>query len=282
MVNYNAYNQAMSECYRRAYYAHISPSLPCPNDMINQFTTTVPITRGTGTCKLEMRVYKKDVAQTGLKPLMAIHGGSWKYRGARFYGLESQISHFTDQGFVVFAPFYRLAGIRDGSAECNNATGEEIVTALQWVRNNQHQYGVANHEKVRLFGQSAGAHLATWLLTHQPSDVAKALLMYPPTDVKNYITQYKNFTSGASYSDDYTGSFDSMGLAALSGFFGVDPDTEIAALENVDTNSSFVQANSFPSIIANNPSSYPPAFMVHGQADKLVPSIQSVRLCSRP
>lgn len=278
VIDYNAYGAAMSACHSQGYMGQCTNP---PN--INNYTTYVPIPRGTGSCKLEMRVYKKDVAQSGLKPLLAIHGGSWKYRGAAFYGMESQISHFTERGFVVFAPFYRLTGDTDGNIECNNATGEQIVAdindALTWVQNNKTAYGVASGERVRLFGQSAGAHLAGWLVTHRPTEVQKALLMYPPTDAQDYLVNYQAFTNSLPYSSSYAGSLEGQGVEALEAYLSTVGGSTVN-LQDVSSNSTLVLDNSFPYIVSGSPSYYPPVYMVHGKVDRLVPAIQSVRLCN--
>jgi acetyl esterase/lipase len=277
VIDYNAYGAAMSACYANGYYNCQNPP------SINNYTTYVPIPRGTGSCKLEMRVYKKDVAQTGLKPLLALHGGAWKYRGAGFYGMESQLSHFTERGFVVFAPFYRLTGDSDGNIECNKATGEQVVAdadaALTWVRNNMTSYGVTGGERVRLFGQSAGAHLSGWLVTHRPTEVQKALLMYPPTDAQDFLVNYQAFANNLPYSSEYANSFGGQGVESLEGYLSAIPGAPVNLLDVV-SNSTLVLNNSFPGIVAGSPSYYPPVYMVHGKQDQLVPAIQSVRLCN--
>jgi len=226
---------------------------------------TQPVYRGDGTCSLEMRIYKKDIAATGLKPLLAVHGGSWKYRGFGFFGLESQISHYTEQGFVVFAPFYRLSGESDGNIECNGKIGwdeitSDIESALDWVEANAVRYGASG--PVNVMGQSAGAHLAGWLVTHRPVDIDRALLLYPPTDFKDLVDEYHygNYTNKG-------------GVASLAGFIG-------SELDSVDINSDAIIENSFPAIVSQNPAAYPNSFILHGVADGLVPSRQSVRLCN--
>ncbi|MEJ2693830.1 MAG: alpha/beta hydrolase, partial [Candidatus Thiodiazotropha sp.] len=254
---------AISEC----------PSYPYGDDCIWRVTErmnagefmTAPVYRGDGSCSLEMRVYKKNIAATGLKPLLAIHGGSWKYRGFGFFGLESQISHYTDQGFVVFAPFYRLVGESDGNIECNgDVTWDNIVAdieaALGWVNANASRYGASG--SVNVMGQSAGAHLAGWLATHRPADIDRVLMMYPPTDFRDMVDEY-NYGS-------YTNR---AGVSALMGVLG-------EKVDSVDVNSTAIVENSFPAIVAQNPASYPESFMLHGIADELVPSRQSVRLCN--
>lgn len=226
---------------------------------------SVPVYRGDSTCSLEMRIYKKDIAATGLRPLLAIHGGSWKYRGFGFFGLESQISHYTDQGFVVFAPFYRLVGESDGNIECNgNVTWREITSdieaALDWVKANASSYGASG--PVNVMGQSAGAHLAGWLVTHRPTDIDRALMMYPPTDFRDLVDEY-----------NYGNYTNKSGVSALSGALG-------EKLDEVDINSTAIVENSFPAIVSQNPALYPETFLLHGIADELVPSRQSVRLCN--
>ena len=225
--------------------------------------------RGNGTCELEMRVYKKDIAATNLKPVMAIHGGSWQYRGFGFFGMESMISNLTEKGFVVFAPFYRLAGTSDGNIECNGATGpemlEDIEDALSWVEQNMSEYGAEG--KVHLFGQSAGAHFAGYLSTHHPERIERSLLMYPPTDLSYFVDQYN-----AGY------AFMPNGVKALELFLNEMLSTG-GDLTNVDTSDQFIIDNSFPAILQNAQNN-PPIYMIHGKADALVPSDQSVRLCN--
>ncbi len=214
-------------------------------------------------CDLEMRVYKKDITAQNLKPLLALHGGSWKFRGVGFVGLDSQISHLTEQGYIVFMPSYRLAGQLDGNTDCQNAIWSDITSdaeyALGWVKSNGAAYGASNG-KVTLFGQSSGAHLAGWLLTHKPTDITKAVLLYPPTDVQDFILN--------------RGSVSPLGVETLEGYLGAKlSDPRIL-------NHPGVMVNSFPGIIAANPTAYPPVFIIHGRADELVPSQQSVRLCN--
>lgn len=226
-------------------------------------------TRGNGTCKLEMRIYKKDISTTNLQPLLAIHGGSWKLRTAGFPGLESSVSHYTEQGFIVFSPFYRLIGDREANVECNNASWQDVVSdvedALKWVWNNGEAVGAAPGRPVALTGQSAGAHLSTWLLVHGERHhvpISRALLLYPPTDFKDFIS---HAVAGDRY-EAYT-----TGLSTFETFFGTDD------INSVD--SEQLEANSFPALVRQNVN-VPPVFIIHGVADKIVPSMQSVRLCN--
>ncbi len=133
-----------------------------------------------GLCSLEMRIYTPSPGTENLRPLLAFHGGSWALRGGGFVGLETLISHFTGRGMVVFAPFYRLAGDRDGPSACRQFVAEDLIddaqAALAWVIENGEEYG-ANAGPVAVFGQSAGGFLASSLAISHYEQIDAALLM---------------------------------------------------------------------------------------------------------
>jgi acetyl esterase/lipase len=174
------------------------------------------VQRGTGVCELEMRVYKSDIAATGLQPLLALHGGTWKTRGNSFLGLEAGISQLTERGFIVFAPFYRLVASSDGNVECNGASWREVTadveSALDWVQAHGSALG-AGSGKVNVFGQSAGGHLAGWLAAHRPADVRKALVFYAPVDILGFLSDAQQADSGLE-------EFREFALRSIATLFG--------------------------------------------------------------
>lgn len=216
-----------------------------------------------GSCDLEMRVYSPKPGVSAKGSLLALHGGSWSARGFGFFGLELTIPHFIDQGFVVYAPFYRLLGDSEGSAACHNASIVDITNdasaALEWVRNNAEQYG--STAKPVVFGQSAGAHLAASLSLNHPDDVVAGVLFYPPTDFTDFALRVRN--------GHYTNE---QGLNILTKVIGV-------TAEEADLNATPVPENSFPSRIVEGALETPPLMMVHGLQDDLVEARQSIRLC---
>ncbi len=226
---------------------------------------TVTTLKGLGQCDLEMRIYKQSPLTSNLKPLMVIHGGDWRFRGSAFTAFESEISHLTERGFVVFAPFYRLVDDVDGNAECNNAKWPDLISdvndALDWVQNNGVDYGAISGE-VYLLGGSAGGHLASWLTVNRPDEIARTLLFYPPTDFRYYVSQAQQSMSTLK------------GEGYMKGYLGVEN------FDDLPLDSPDLIANSFPDIVVKNPSAYPPIAMIHGLKDKLVPADQSVRLCN--
>ena len=217
-----------------------------------------------GNCALEMRIYKSEPNAQNLKPLMAFHGGSWQNRGTGFFGVENMATQFVDQGFVVFAPFYRLVHDSDGTAECNNASFDQLLSdiedAFSWVQQNSEAYGAQG--KPVLFGQSAGGHLAAFLAVKQPTEVDRAVLFYAPTDFNDFGSQIVR----GEYSNE-------SGIRILQRVTGLE-------LSEFDLQNPIVTNNTFPSVVAQQPEIYPPMFMLHGELDSLLPSRQSVRMCN--
>ncbi len=217
-----------------------------------------------GECQLEMRVYTSDPNAQDRVPLLAFHGGSWQHRGTGFLGIENMATHFVDAGFVVFSAFYRLIGDDEGGIACNSATLDQLrqdaEDALDWVVRNQQSYGATG--KPVVFGQSSGGHLATALAVSRPQDVERVASFYAPADFRDFGEQI--------LSGEYAGE---QGRAILEAVTG-------STIDELDLDSALVNNNSFPATIAQNPSIYPPVFMLHGESDTLLPFRQSVRLCN--
>ncbi len=217
-----------------------------------------------GMCELEMRVYSSSANPSMQKPLMALHGGSWQHRASGYIGIEATATHFTNEGFVVFAPFYRLIGESDGNIACNNASLADILIdvndALDWIQLQSAELGLVG--TTTLFGQSAGGHLALSLSVNRPQDVRRAILFYTPSDFEDFARQIK--------SEDYSNP---AGLKILEAVTG-------SSIEELALSSALVQENSFPLAISKEPNSYPPMFIMHGEMDSLLPFRQSVRLCN--
>ncbi len=243
--------------------------------------------RTVGSCSLEMRVYKKNITDTNLKPLLLVHGGAWKYRGYGALGADALASQFTENGYIVFQPYYRLMGDADGPADCQlpvpapigdgtpapgEAIAQDIDAALDWVEMHGPTLGSAGGQ-VALVGQSAGAHLSGWLASRRSAEISKALLIYPPTDAPNYIGEMANQKYGNPPVHD--------GLLVLSEFLNLDIAGFVQAAPytlNPAILPPFTQANSFPDA-ARIDANFPPTFMLHGNADTLVPVNMSTRMC---
>jgi len=193
-----------------------------------------------------------------------LHGGSWQHRASGYIGVETTATHFTNSGFVVFAPFYRLIGESDGNVACNDASLGDILDdvndALDWIQSHRAMFNLIDETTV--FGQSAGGHLALSLATYRSAEIRRAILFYAPTDFEDFAQQIKN--------GQYTNE---AGLKILEAVTG-------DAIDSLDTQSEIVRQNSFPPLIANELNDVPPIFILHGQKDSLLPARQSVRLCN--
>lgn len=193
-----------------------------------KYKTITGLPRGTGTCELEMRIYKSSISATGLKPLLALHGGTWQGRGFSFLGLEATSNFLTQRGFIVFAPFYRLANDSNANIECNGAgwrdITEDVQDALDWVKVNGPKFG-ATSDRVALFGQSAGAHLSAWLATENSLDISKSFLLYPPVDVIDFLQ---------GVSDGRYTAYKNFGLKSLAILFGAQQGQSEVNLELID------------------------------------------------
>src|SRR6266702_1878856 len=239
--------------------------------------------RQVGSCALEMRVFKKDINATDVTPLLWIHGGSWALRGG-FLGLESLVSSYTEDNFVVFAPFYRLVGDKDGNQECRNAGWQDLTSdveaALDWVKANAAAFGAVGVVKVAVIGQSAGGHLAGWLMTHRPNDVSRGMLVYPPTHVGDFLSRLQGF-NGLSFpplSDGANTPYNPRTAQdILETAFQLPKDGALAV--NLNAPPQFVTENSYPGKVRPNPAGFPPAFILHGTRDSLLSYTQSQVLC---
>jgi len=216
-----------------------------------------------GRCTLEMRIYTPRPGATNLRPLIAYHGGSWSERSAGFIGMESSAAHFTSRDMVVFVPFYRMAGNKNGPVSCRGFVAEDLLAdaeaALDWVKLNGADYGAIDGE-ISLFGQSAGAFLAASVALERSDDIDDVLLMYPPTDIGRFVDE---LDTGV-----YTNT---SGEGILERFLGVPRSqwkVDIGRLNNLSLASR-----------AKTAEAPPPMYMVHGQADDFVLPSQSEYLC---
>lgn len=229
--------------------------------------------RREGDCALGMQIYRQDLAATGSRPLLLIHGGGWKYRGlGAVAGLGTLAPNFTSRDYVVFAPFYRLIETADGPPACHGFEGKDILddidAALAWVLHNGDRYGANMDLPISVVGQSAGGHLAAYLSTYQPEQVERGLLLYPAPDLGFFAEQLK---PGGIYEGRF-GASQGLLLSFLD-----QPGVSTAA--DIDLSDPELVRNSFPPIIQQDPRRYPILETVHGDADTTVPVELSVRLC---
>jgi acetyl esterase/lipase len=196
-----------------------------------------------------MDIYYQPGSTAPMPVVIHIHGGGWNH-GSK----ESQtgFSSWFKMGFAVVNIAYRLVDVAPAPAAI-----EDVRAALYFVKTNASKYNF-NPDKVVMSGGSAGAHLALMgglLGNNRMFDdkkkkevdmrVAAILSNYAPTDFTDTNSEMSRFKSLVRW----------LGAKANDRDFraAVSPVTHITA-------------------------DSPPVFIVHGDADPIVPYEQSVVL----
>jgi acetyl esterase/lipase len=196
-----------------------------------------------------MDIYFNPASEQPTPAVIHIHGGGWNH-GTK----ESQtgFGSWFKAGFAVINVEYRLVQVAPAPAAI-----EDVRCALTYVKTHAKELNI-NPDKIVIDGNSAGAHLALMagLLendrrfdTHCPSNidmrVAAIISNYAPTDFSGNNIDAKKWKSLANWLGD-----------------------------KVD-DKSFREAVSPLSYVKKTS---PPVFIVHGNADPIIPYQQSVAL----
>lgn len=104
--------------------------------------------------RTQLDIYRPTQRPPGGCPvLLQIHGGAWMFGSKNEQGLPL-MNYLASQGWICFAINYRLAPSQPFPTQI-----EDCKKALQWIRREGKEYG-ANPEFVAVSGGSAGGHLA--------------------------------------------------------------------------------------------------------------------------
>jgi acetyl esterase/lipase len=192
--------------------------------------------------------------------VVMIHGGGWA-RGGRFeMGLTKWAGYLASAGLAVVSIDYRLA-----PATTYPDSFRDCLDAMDWAVEHADELG-ADAERIGLWGDSAGAHLALLLATSQThphfagprlrSGAARlraAVALYGPTDLL------------ALHEAELRGK---MGTRTVRSFVGIDPDRDPARWREA-------------SPIEHVHAELPPIFLLQGTRDFLVPHSQATRFAER-
>jgi len=211
-----------------------------------------------------------DGRDRGARPAVVhFHGGGWRMGersslGPTVDGFSlSPIEQLTEAGFVVASADYRLTDVATFPAQLVDAKA-----AVRWLRAHAEDYGV-DPERIYAWGDSAGGHLAALagltagaaqLGEEHPGaeagdDVAAVVAWYPPTDLERMGGQAR--PDAVARADD-PGSRESL----LIGAQPADAPDKARAASPV----TYVHAAA------------PPFLLIHGTADRFVPTAQSTGL----
>lgn len=197
---------------------------------------------------LHLDLHRPATAKGDRAPvLIVLHGGAWA-RGER---PKSWTGHrrFVDAGFAVVSVQYRLSGVARAPAAVQDAR-----CAMAWIARVAEREGL-DKRRIVLMGTSAGAHLALMAGFARPADgldtcgpvprAAAIIDMYGPSDLRAQ--------SLGAWSSPSIGKWVGEGEAGVAMAARMSPVTLVRAGQ-------------------------PPVFIVHGDADPVVPLAASTTL----
>ncbi len=185
----------------------------------------------------------------GWPVVVAIHGGGWCGGSKGPYGRELA-ARLVPHGIAVASIDYALAGPRRPGWP---SSFEDAAASLAWLRSRSRDFGL-DPTRVAALGASAGGHLAAMLGTAAdgPARADAAIAFYGPADLT------RPFGIGADW----------PGGGPVGQFLGGRPEErpesarDASPVEHVDEGDS-------------------PVLLIHGEADRVVPLDQSLRLADR-
>ncbi|KAK3606773.1 hypothetical protein CHS0354_018367 [Potamilus streckersoni] len=256
-------NWFMSQWAKLKIYAYPQYTLKRP--LVKEVVYSTPSDAAGNTCSLTARIYKADMEQTNTPTAVVIHGGGWEERGLQAEVMNDIIATiYTDKGYTVFAPYYRLTATT-GTAGCINASGTEILTDIEsfytWLTANASVYK-ANANNILVHGNSAGAHLAAHLAASHSSNVKNAVLFYGPLDMNFVVAQYR--AANGIYSAD----IGTTGNIFLSQYLKT---TNLKLTPDISTD--LIRKGTYTDKTLGN------VFIVQGSGDTLVKPETALRLC---
>jgi acetyl esterase/lipase len=192
---------------------------------------------------LELDLYLPDGLSGPVPVVVHVHGGGWR-RGSRRHPLPALGDDFyhalAATGIAVAAIDYRLSGEARYPAAV-----DDVRAAVAWARTALPGYGIAPGPLV-LWGDSAGGHLAL-LAALTGTAVDGVVAWFPVTDLAGL----------RGPDDDDPHSREALFLGA--------PPARVPELARAASPISHVHAGA------------PPALLMHGDSDAMVPADQSIR-----
>lgn len=218
-----------------------APAVVSQRDVVYRTAETGP---------LHLDLHRPSAARGKRAPvLVVIHGGAWA-RGERPKGWTGY-RRFVDAGFAVVSMQYRLAGQARAPAAV-----EDVRCVMGWIARAAEREGL-DPQRIVLMGTSAGAHLALMAATIDSSEgldpaecgsaprAAAVIDFYGPTDLRPQ--------SLGAWNSPSIGNWVGQGEAGAAMAARMSPITRVRPGQ-------------------------PPVFIVHGDADPVVPLAASTAL----
>lgn len=242
--------------------------------------------QGMANYKVDELIYgrKDGVALTMLhiKPRIKSNGKSivWVIAGSWFSSYEQAertirpSAMYVDMGFTVFLV---VVGSQPRYAIPDEI--EDVKRAVRYIRYNAKQWQI-NPNQIGITGESAGGHLSLAVamadekmdstaldpVNRMSSRVQAAAVLYPPTDFLNWSVPGFNITNNKNLQldNDVFGAFDFTQWNKFN-------DTYDHIIDTAERNKIAKEISPIYYVSSDDP----PIFIIHGDADKVVPLQQS-------
>jgi acetyl esterase/lipase len=220
--------------------------------------TAIPY-KDTPTGPLLLDAYRPTAGEHHALVVM-IHGGAWAGGGRFEMGLSKWAGYLASAGLAVVSIDYRLA-----PATTYPESFQDCLDAIDWVVAHAGELG-GDPDRVGLWGDSAGGHLALLVATSQTHPhftgprlrsgadrLRAAVALYPPTDLLALDAAEQRGRSGTR---------------TVRSFVGIDPERDPARWREA-------------SPIEHVHAGLPPLFILQGTRDFLVPHSQALTFAER-
>ena len=201
--------------------------------------------------------------------VIQLHPGGFRVGSRKM--IQARSEALSEMGFTCFAAEYRLVPEAPWPAQIH-----DVKAAIRWVRTHAAEWNI-DPDRILLQGFSAGAHLALFAAGTQDNPefegdggqlgvstkVSAVVALYPPTDMFRDPDE-------AAFGNQYPVADMNAWNQHLRGYAGV-PSWVLLGLGASEDAIRRASPSSFIS------SSFPPALLMHGTADILVPYASTVR-----
>jgi acetyl esterase/lipase len=227
----------------------------------------VPYAAIPGSRPLELDLWLPPITEEHPPVAVFLHGGGWRMgsrhsAGPAFATADpSPFEQVALAGIAVASIDYRLTGEAIWPAQLHDAKA-----AVRWLRSRSADLGI-NPDGIAAWGESAGGHLAELLglVNGEPTLEGDVGVVGPSSRVAAVVAWYAPSDVAAVATDLGNDPMDASTREAL--LLGAAP----AAVPDIAAHASPISQVSTDAV---------PILLLHGKADRLVPSVQSERLAT--
>ena len=220
--------------------------------------------------------------KAGFPLVVQIHGGGWMIGDKRLSGpfvdWPSVLASLSATGYVVAAVDYRLSSEAQFPVQA-----QDVKAAIRWLRLNASKYGI-DGRRVVAWGESAGAHLAALAAVScgagllEPKEASNPFGIVAEVTTKNTSDCVQGGVAWFGVFDMTTIQAQAREIRALSRDERDAPEWRLLGCFATQCRPSQLAAASQISYVDK---SDPPMLLIVGDADKTVPSEQSLQMDER-